>query len=65
MASIKHTHNYSGIFPKLRIAVTFLKFAEIAMAFIQLTLKLSIPRGRLSSTFVFEKSKIRSSTAPN
>jgi hypothetical protein len=40
MAYIKCTHNCSGIFPKLRIAVAFLKFTEIAMASIQLTLQI-------------------------
>jgi hypothetical protein len=38
MASIKCTYNCSGVFPKLKIIVVFLKFAKIAMAFIQLTL---------------------------
>jgi hypothetical protein len=36
---IKGTHNWSGVFPKLRIAMAFLKFVEIAMVSIQLTLK--------------------------
>jgi hypothetical protein len=38
MASIKGTDNSSGIFSKLKIAVAFLKFVEITMASIQLTL---------------------------
>jgi hypothetical protein len=38
MASIKCTHNYNGVFPKLKFIVVFLKYAEIAMASIQLTL---------------------------
>jgi hypothetical protein len=37
MASTKDTHICSGIFLKLEVVVAFLKFAEIAMASIQLT----------------------------
>jgi hypothetical protein len=38
MASIKYTHNCSGVFPKLKVVVAFLKYAKVAMASIQLTL---------------------------
>jgi hypothetical protein len=38
MAYLKGTHICSGIFPKSRVAMAFLNFAEIAMASIQLTL---------------------------
>jgi hypothetical protein len=38
MVSTKDTRICSGIFPKLEVAVAFLKFVEIAMASIQLTL---------------------------
>jgi hypothetical protein len=37
MTYLKGTHIWSGIFPKLRVAMAFLNFAEIAMASIQLT----------------------------
>jgi hypothetical protein len=38
MAFLKRTKNWSGIFPKLKVAMAFLKYAEIALASIQLTL---------------------------
>jgi hypothetical protein len=37
MAYLKGTHICSGIFPKLRVAMAFLNFVEIAMASVQLT----------------------------
>jgi hypothetical protein len=37
MASIKHTQNCGGVFPKLKVAVAFLKYADIVVASIQLT----------------------------
>jgi hypothetical protein len=37
MAYLKGTYICNGIFPKLRVAMAFLNFAEIAMASIQLT----------------------------
>jgi hypothetical protein len=39
VASIKYTHNCNGVFLKLKLTTTFLKYAKIAMASIQLTLK--------------------------
>jgi hypothetical protein len=38
MASIKGTHNSSGIFSKLKVVVAFLKYAKVVVASIQLTL---------------------------
>jgi hypothetical protein len=40
MASTKDTHICSGIFSKLKVGVAFLKFVEIAMQSIQLTLQI-------------------------
>jgi hypothetical protein len=39
MAFLKRTKNWSGVYPKLKVAMAFLKYAEITVASIQLTLK--------------------------
>jgi hypothetical protein len=43
MAFLKGTKNWSGVFPKLKVAMAFLKYAKIAVASIQLTLYLILP----------------------
>jgi hypothetical protein len=52
MAFFKHTWNWSGIFLKLEIAMVFLKYAEIAVASIQLTLKKPRTQTPLTSQFL-------------
>jgi hypothetical protein len=38
MAFLKRTKNWSGVFLKLKVVIAFLKYAEIEVASIQLTL---------------------------